>query len=215
MSFKITLLVFGLTVGGLTGQRGSAGDLRKQISEKLRGIQEGKLGSIKDGDMTQILLADPIACPADVEVNCAWCGLLYYGNDTPGHNNFYAVSALSCQQQCQFSYYCDFFSYNRNNNICTLKRWPGGKQSNATITFGPNECPSKNSTDCNLSGTLFKGKLGRPSHPITSVDDCQKTCANTKGCDFFSYDSSSTVCQPLSWNPFPQIDTVFGYKSCN
>ena len=102
-------------------------------------------------------------------------------------------SAEECQKDCKGQRDCYFFSYQRETQLCWLKKSDKGRQQMIGVTSGRKCCFLY---DVNFNNNDYVPPGTAPSSPFIthSAAECFDECKKYRECKFFSYREKEPLC---------------------
>ncbi|PFH34431.1 microneme protein MIC17A [Besnoitia besnoiti] len=132
----------------------------------------------------------------------------------PGVNTFSA-----CEAACQAEQACHYFLFDKQQKLCHIKT-----REQALLALHPNNKLTAGTKTCAAHWCIMpntdypKNDIGKEVSTPTAAE-CQKKCLNDERCEYFSWDSGSSMCHHKAGSQVPNSkvrkDGVFsGPKHC-
>ncbi len=127
-------------------------------------------------------------------------------------NNTLADTYYDCQDACNSTDNCNFFTHEQTGDLCQLLSNCSQVISSlcSTCYTGEKDCPK---VICSQVG-LCQGELVTDLYTDTE-DECLEKCVNEDDCDWYTYYESVRFCQLTSTcDPVSSASSVFGQREC-
>ena len=123
-------------------------------------------------------------------------------------------SADQCDKNCNEEKSCKFWTYTKEDKLCTLKKTKGFMVMTPGSVSGINTCIER----CNVlhPSTLYVGKA-LAEDMVNGPEDCEELCRGMVACSFWSYVRTVSLCSLKSTRSLTLTseDAISGEKVCS